>query len=95
MTYTRYFSALRVKVLVAILCSFIWPSYEKTNFSPSYKGSFSCVWGGGPRVVISTAAFHARVRGSFHGLGGLKKTKMFIPHPLIMLSNVEASVTER
>ena len=29
--------------------------------------------GGGPRVVVSTAAFHARVRGS--GLGGLKETK--------------------
>ena len=29
----------------------------------------------GPRVVVSTAAFHARVRGSVPGLGGLKKTK--------------------
>ena len=28
--------------------------------------------GGGPRVVVSTAAFHARVRGSVPGLGGLK-----------------------
>ena len=25
--------------------------------------------GGGPRVVVSTAAFHARVRGSVSGLG--------------------------
>ena len=32
-------------------------------------------WGGGPRVVVSTAAFHAIVRGSFPGLGGLKETK--------------------
>ena len=31
--------------------------------------------GGGPRVVVSTAAFHARVRGSASGLGGLKETK--------------------
>ena len=30
--------------------------------------------GGGPRVVVSTAAFHARVRGSVSGLGGLKET---------------------
>ena len=30
--------------------------------------------GGGPRVVVSTAAFHARVRGSVPGLGGLKGT---------------------
>ena len=35
--------------------------------------------GGGPRVVASTAAFHARVRGSVPGLGGLKETKMFLP----------------
>ena len=33
------------------------------------------VSGGGPRVVVSTAAFHARVRGSVPGLGGLKETK--------------------
>ena len=26
--------------------------------------------GGGPRVVVSTAAFRARVRGSVPGLGG-------------------------
>ena len=32
--------------------------------------------GGGPRVVVSTAAFHARVRGSVSGLGGLKETKI-------------------
>ena len=31
--------------------------------------------GGGPRVVVSTAAFHARVRGSVPGLGTLKETK--------------------
>ena len=31
--------------------------------------------GGGPRVVVSTAAFHARVRSSVPGLGGLKETK--------------------
>ena len=38
-----------------------------------------------PRVVFSTAAFHARVRGSFPGLGGYKETKMFLPHPLVKL----------
>ena len=31
---------------------------------------------GGPRIVVSTAAFHARVRGSLPGLGGLKETKI-------------------
>ena len=44
--------------------------------------------GGGPRVVVSTAAFHARVRGSVPGLAGLKETKMFLPHPPVKLSIV-------
>ena len=44
--------------------------------------------GGGPGVLVGTAAFHARVRGSFPGLGGLKETKMFLPHPLVKLSTV-------
>ena len=35
--------------------------------------------GGGPGVVVSTAAFHARVRGLVPGLGGLKETKMVLP----------------
>ena len=51
--------------------------------------------GGGPRVAVSTAAFHARVRGSVPGLGGLKETKMFLPHPRVKVSIVGSSVTER
>ena len=35
--------------------------------------------GGGPRVVVSTAAFHASVRGSFPGLGGSKETNVSSP----------------
>ena len=46
------------------------------------------LWGGGPRVVVSTAAFHARVRGSVPGLGGLKETKLFLPHPRVKVSIV-------
>ena len=42
----------------------------------------------GAKVVVSTTAFHARVRGSFPGLGDLKETKMFLPHPLMKLSFV-------
>ena len=38
--------------------------------------------------MVSTAAFHARVRGSVPGLGGLKETRMFLPHPLVKLSFV-------
>ena len=44
--------------------------------------------GGGPRVVVSTAASHARVRGSVPGLGGLKETKLFLPHPRVKVSIV-------
>ena len=47
-----------------------------------------CERGGGPRVVVSTAAFHARVRGSVPGLGGLKETKLFLPHPRVKVSIV-------
>ena len=46
--------------------------------------------GGGPRIVVSTAAFHARVRGSVPGLGGLKEPKMFLPHPRVKVSIVES-----
>ena len=42
--------------------------------------------GGGPRVVVSPAAFHGRVQGSVPGLGSLKETKMFLPHPRVKLS---------
>ena len=49
---------------------------------------FVCLKGGGPRVVVSTAAFHARVRGSVPGLGGLKETKLFLPHPRVKVSIV-------
>ena len=46
------------------------------------------VEGGGPRVVDSTAAFHARVRGSVPGLGGLRETKMFLLHPRVKVSTM-------
>ena len=44
--------------------------------------------GGGPGVVVGTAAFHTRVRGSVPGLGGLKETKLFLPHPRVKVSIV-------
>ena len=46
--------------------------------------------GGGPRVVVSTAAFHAGVRGSVPVLGEFKESKMFLPHPRVKLSIVES-----
>ena len=38
--------------------------------------------------MVSTAAFHARVRDSVPGLGGLKETKLFLPHPRVKVSIV-------
>ena len=38
--------------------------------------------------MVSTAAFHARVRGSVPGLGGLKETKKILPHPRVKVSIV-------
>ena len=52
------------------------------RYGPNFRNLSSNVYfivtklGGGPRVVVSTAAFHARVRGSVPGLGGLKETKI-------------------
>ena len=58
------------------------------SFHFIYWGLIIVILGGGPRVVVSTAAFHARVRGSVPGLGGLKETKMFLPHPRVKVSIV-------
>ena len=50
--------------------------------------------GGGYGVVVSTAAFHAKARGSFPGFGSLKGTKLFLLHRLVKLS-IEKSVRDR
>ena len=44
--------------------------------------------GGGPRVVVSTAAFHTRVRCLVPVVGGLKETKIVSSHPLVKVSIV-------
>ena len=84
--------------------SIIYPTLcrEAGNWSHNlcirYHGYMSsCGWwrrGGGPRVVVSTAAFHARVRGSVPRLGGLKETKMFLPHPRVKV-NIVGSLRDR
>ena len=50
--------------------------------------------GEGPRVVVSTAAFHARVWGLVPGPGGLKEKKMFLPHPRVKVS-IAGSLRDR
>ena len=42
--------------------------------------------------MVSTAAFHARVRGSVPG--SLKETKMFLPHPRVKV-NIVGSLRDR
>ena len=61
------------------LCLKLGPTLSPTTYF--FKG-------GGPRVVVSTAAFHVTARGSIPGLGGLKETKMFLPHPRVKVSIV-------
>ena len=60
---------------------------DRIGKGPSQK-CVRATMGGGPRVVVSTAAFHARVRGSVPGLGGLKEIKLFLLHPLVKVSIV-------
>ena len=60
--------------------TFTWNEFdmEESDTSPSQAVILHLLVvtvGGGPRVVVNTAAFHARVRGSVPGLGGLKETK--------------------
>ena len=69
------------------------PLVSLTQVLPQESGRikyYICLqtWAGGPRVVVSTAAFH--VRGSVPGLGGLKETKIFLPHPRVKVSIVES-----
>ena len=80
-------------------CSYvsIYRLYQAYRFNAWHNLHFlKCAWieGGGPRVVVSTAAFHARVRGSVPGLGGLKETKLFLPHPRVKVS-IEGSLRDR
>ena len=68
-----------------------WPNIETALVEcPVFAGYEPCRHraGRGPRVVVSTAAFHARARGSVPGLGGSKETKMFLPHPRVRVSIV-------
>ena len=73
------------------------PAYIRNMLQPSRKVRTlrsSDLEGGGPGVVVSTAALHARVRGSVLCVGGLKKK---CSYPIHVYNSVlwEASVTER
>ena len=75
------------------MCKCAYQPLDHWAIQLKFSATWSCVslprfTGGGPRVVVSTAAFHARVRGSVPGPGGLKETKMFLPHPRVKVSIV-------
>ena len=55
-----------------------------------YTTLFCSKWlaSGGPKVVVSTAAFHARAR--FPASAVWKKQKLFLPHPRVKGSIVES-----
>ena len=72
----------------SIFCSFRARCMSKQNCVSDKIHILICILGGGPRVVVSTAAFHARVRGSVPGPGGLKETELFLPHPRVKVSIV-------
>ena len=74
--------------MIMVMCSIKNNDWMISHFQKRILISACEPWGGGPRVVVSTAAFHARVRGSVPGLGGLKETKMFLPHPRVKVSIV-------
>ena len=69
------------------ICKGAWHISTLTSDSIWLRKTWSHI-GRGPRVLVSTAAFHARVRGSVPGFGGLKETKMFPPHTRVKLSIV-------
>ena len=62
--------------------------YELSPVQHSLVDEFVNLLGGGPRVVVSTAAFHASVRLFVSRSRRFKKKKMFLPHPLVKLSIV-------
>ena len=61
-----------------------------TSFRPLHYVTIVDIY----KVKSVTAACHARVRGSFAGLGGLKETTKIPPQPLIKL-NIVGSLRDR
>ena len=81
-SFSRNMKAAQQTQNICITFVQCWTNVEDVGTTLHKCYTISCVYwaiclpgGGGPRVVASTAAFHARVRGSVRGLGGLKETK--------------------
>ena len=85
---SSYFSFLKQLRKPPVAQIYFGSRTERVNYIDCIIGRVTGRSGGGPRVVVSTAAFHARVRGLVPGLGGFKETKMFLPHPRVKVSIV-------
>ena len=71
-----------IKQLLFVVSCFLVHCYNPSSVGTDFTRQNL---GGGPRVVVSTAAFHARGRGS---VPVWKKQKMFLPHPRVKVSIV-------
>ena len=71
---TTYTCDSRGRLLFGVLQSRYRTRFQ-TNSMPTTTNRVLHKTGGGPRIVVSTAAFHARARGSLPGLGDLKETE--------------------
>ena len=54
------------------MSALMYLALEWSNVRNTFVNLYRRFVGGGPGVVVNTAAFHAKVRGSFPGIGGLK-----------------------
>ena len=91
MQCSRVFLGALIYTPLPSMVPIVWGKFhQEPNCAATSPHSLvvSSMVGGGPRVVVSTAAFHARVRGSVPALSGLKETKMFLPHPRVKPSIV-------
>ena len=62
-----------LEVMDTFFTFFFITSIRKSCMEPVLQHMFENITGGGPKVVVCTTAFHARVQGSVPGLGGLKE----------------------
>ena len=82
------------QIIEAIHLILSFNKYHSDIRISSHRSQMLLLYPRAPRVVVSTAAFHAGVRGSVPGLGGLKETKCLFPIHVWNSVLWGASVTE-
>ena len=91
---TQIYATPAIKGLITSLTLLNSPGWQLFGGIPQVPPNVLLLMGGGPRVVVSTAAFHARVRGSFPGFGGLKETKN-VSSPSRVKVSIVGSLSDR